>query len=183
MTSVRLLPLFNFFQFVFLAQRVVRVKFKYCDEIVSDTCMVSLTWYFESLEGVLLYGTGLVLTLHLFLPAVQDLEDAWKQDSAYFRLNELHDYGSPAPPLAPPERQSAPAPALAGRSEDRPLEKPPSLTREELQTELDTLQELRESGVLTDDDFRILAGGHVQAYRKGGAMPPAMALPQAELHV
>ena len=59
-------------RFVKLAQRVVRIKFFYCDDYISDRCMVTATWYWDVLVDLLGVAMALVLALHLLLPVPED---------------------------------------------------------------------------------------------------------------
>jgi hypothetical protein len=62
------LPLINFYNFLNLASRVFRVIFYYCDDFITDQCMVTSTpaW------GTLLHGlsgvAALIFLLHISLP-------------------------------------------------------------------------------------------------------------------
>ena len=63
-----MLPLLNFFNFLKLANRVLRVKLPFCDDFISDACMVTSTPMFDLLKEGLGVATILVLVMHLTLP-------------------------------------------------------------------------------------------------------------------
>ena len=75
---VQCLPMVIFYNFMQLANRVVRIKLPFCDDFISDTCMVSSTPYFESLLSSLTLLVILVLLMHVSLPPVghSALEDS-----------------------------------------------------------------------------------------------------------
>ena len=50
----------------------MRIKFFYCDDYISDRCMVTATWYWDVLVDLLGVAMALVLALHLLLPVPED---------------------------------------------------------------------------------------------------------------
>jgi len=65
------LPLYNFYDFLRLASRVVRILWHYCDERISIDCMVTNTVGFERLENLLMTIAVIAFGLHMALPAAQ----------------------------------------------------------------------------------------------------------------
>jgi len=62
-----LVPFFNFYNFLQLASRIVRIKFFYCDDYISDRCMVTATWSWGVLRELLGLGVLMILVVHLML--------------------------------------------------------------------------------------------------------------------
>ena len=62
------LPLVNFYNFMMLASRVIRVKFHYCDDYITEDCMVTSTWHWECMMRLLMLIGFTVVTMHLSLP-------------------------------------------------------------------------------------------------------------------
>ena len=63
------LPLINFYNFLMLANRVIRVIFYYCDDYVSEHCYVSGTPGWQNLIHALTGAAALIWIMHLSLPA------------------------------------------------------------------------------------------------------------------
>ena len=72
------LPLMNFYNFLMLASRVIRIIFYYCDDFVTTECNVTSTpgWHF--LVKTLTAAAGAVWLLHLTLPQHDDPADSLK---------------------------------------------------------------------------------------------------------
>ena len=85
------LPLMNFYNFLMLASRVIRIIFYYCDDFVSTQCNVTATpgWHF--LIKTLTCAAGVVWLLHLTLPQHDDPEDSRKasEGGATSRAGEI----------------------------------------------------------------------------------------------
>ena len=62
------LPLFNFYNFLQLASRVMRVLWYYCDDYITTQCMVTNTPGFENMKRLLLAAGTAVWLLHLTIP-------------------------------------------------------------------------------------------------------------------
>lgn len=63
-----MLPLFNFYNFLMLASRVMRVLWYYCDDYITTACMVTNTPGFDHFQSLLLAAGALVWVLHLSMP-------------------------------------------------------------------------------------------------------------------
>ena len=66
------LPLVNFYNFLNLANRVIRVIFYYCDDYVSQHCYVSGTPGWQNLIHALTGAAALIWIMHLSLPATSE---------------------------------------------------------------------------------------------------------------
>jgi len=66
------LPLFNFYDFLLLASRIVRILWHYCDEFITTECMVTKTPGYENMSNLLMYICIGVFCLHMTLPAAVD---------------------------------------------------------------------------------------------------------------
>jgi hypothetical protein len=62
------LPLFNFYNFLQLASRVMRVLWYYCDDYITTECMVTNTPGFENMKKLLLTAGTIVWLLHISIP-------------------------------------------------------------------------------------------------------------------
>ena len=111
------LPLLNFFNFLELANRVIRVKLPFCDEFISYDCMVSNTPYFENLLTFLPVMVLVVYVVHMTLPApveMEELEQAARVDEeADEQVEETVDESPPSPPES---RESSPGGANVAKS-------------------------------------------------------------------
>ena len=69
------LPLVNFYNFLMLASRVIRIIFYYCDDFVSTECNVTATPGWRFLIHALMAAASVVWLLHLSLPQHDDPDD------------------------------------------------------------------------------------------------------------
>ena len=67
-----MLPLLNFYNFLQLASRVIRVLFHYCDDYVSGQCMVTATPAWSGLMHALAIIAATITLLHISLPLGAD---------------------------------------------------------------------------------------------------------------
>ena len=100
------LPLINFYNFLMLASRVIRIIYHYCDDFVSSSCMVTSTPAWERLLNGLMIVAGVVLVLHLTLPSQED-EVQTGQEQATGPATGVGRGGA----VAPPEPKRLPPPA------------------------------------------------------------------------
>ena len=105
------LPLLNFFNFLELANRVIRIKLPFCDEFISYACMVSSTPYFENLLNLIPVMVLVVYVLHMTLPAPEEMKE-WEQE-ADEQVEETVDESPPSPPES---RESSPGGANVAKS-------------------------------------------------------------------
>mmetsp|Transcript_5502 Transcript_5502/g.11916 ORF Transcript_5502/g.11916 Transcript_5502/m.11916 type:complete len:129 (-) Transcript_5502:277-663(-) len=82
------LPLVNFYNFMMLASRVIRVKFHYCDDYITEDCMVTSTWHWECMMRLLMLIGFTVVTMHLSLPMpkVKKSEAEAKEETEWERV-------------------------------------------------------------------------------------------------
>eukprot|EP00966_Prymnesium_polylepis_P123990 2867301-Prymnesium_polylepis.1 len=80
-TVLNLLPLMNIYNFCSLSNRVVRIKLFYCDDFITDDCMVAGTGYWSAVMYFLVGCFVLVVLLHNTLPdTVTDADGEQQQD-------------------------------------------------------------------------------------------------------
>ena len=72
---LNILPLFNIYNFCALSNRVIRVKFFYCDDFITDRCMVQSTIYWEAFMWLLGGCLVMVLVCHVTLPPPDEPDD------------------------------------------------------------------------------------------------------------
>mmetsp|Transcript_32441 Transcript_32441/g.64678 ORF Transcript_32441/g.64678 Transcript_32441/m.64678 type:complete len:350 (-) Transcript_32441:377-1426(-) len=84
------LPLINFYHFLTLAQRVIRILWYYCDDYITSHCMVSNTYYFEQIKHTILPGIALLVwLLHISLPAATKPDPVSPEESIEKKLEKL----------------------------------------------------------------------------------------------
>jgi hypothetical protein len=81
MVAMYVLPLTNFFDFLRLASHVIKVKFYFCDDDVSDACLISGTETFDKYLSDLKLLCGIIIGLHIVIAA----------ERAIIRLRAKHD--------------------------------------------------------------------------------------------
>jgi hypothetical protein len=119
------MPLFNFYNFLQLASRVIRVLWYYCDDYITGQCMVTNTPGFQRTENILMAAGVVVWLLHMSLPRATPpasksaTATAPKADGASIevrleRLVKMRDAGD----LTPAEFTVAKASVLDGSASD-----------------------------------------------------------------
>ena len=101
------LPLINFYNFLMLASRVIRIIYHYCDDFVTESCMVTSTPAWERLLNGLMTIAGVCLVLHLTLPA-QEGEVQLSAEQGNSTTGTSSDRSSA---VAPPTPKRLPPPA------------------------------------------------------------------------
>ena len=102
-----ILPLLNFYNFVVLAQRVVKIKFYYCDDYITGKCMVHGTYWWGLMIQVLAMVTVVIVLFHITLPPQEQVSACSRPGRCPDKFQTRHD--SPAlqpepvrpPPLSP----------------------------------------------------------------------------------